>query len=234
MPSSARKPVPRYRPTESSSPPERIPMSRTLAKLTPKPPKELASFFADPPLVGEESREDYESLFSALAVATKPADTIVWILVRDVADLTWEIQREKWLKRQVIQAAREDVVKEILMPPPIDQFAWDAHELESDPEREAEIETAFKKLEDWASGPSGRRRVDLELAAGGYDAAYISRKALTDSASDTDAIDKRISAYENRRYTVLREIDRYNESLARRLEKVSSDIIEGEFTEAAA
>jgi hypothetical protein len=234
MTSSAKKPVPRYRPTESSSPAERIPMSRTLAKLTPKPPKELARLFADPPLIGEESREDYENLFSAVADAAKPANAIVWIYVRDFADRTWEIQREKLLKRQVIQAAREDVVKEILMPPPIDPFALDAHELESDPERLAEIESAFEKLEEWASDPGARRRIELELAVGGYDAAYISRKALSDSVSDIDTIDKRISAYENRRYAVLREIDRYHENLARRLEKVSSDIIEGEFTEAAA
>jgi hypothetical protein len=54
-------------------------MSRALVKLTLRPPKELASFFADPPLVGDESREDYDSLFSALAAAAKPVDAIAWI-----------------------------------------------------------------------------------------------------------------------------------------------------------
>jgi hypothetical protein len=93
-------------------------MNRALVKRTTKPPKELASFFADPPLVGDESREDYDNLFSALAAAVKPVDAIAWIYLGDFTNLTWEITRERWLKQRAVEAVRKDVVRGLLMPPP--------------------------------------------------------------------------------------------------------------------
>jgi hypothetical protein len=63
-----------------------------------KPPAGLAKLFADPPLVGNESREDYEDVFAAIATAAKPADAIAWLYVRDITDLSWEIRRERMLK----------------------------------------------------------------------------------------------------------------------------------------
>ena len=220
-------------------------MSRALVKLVPRPPKELASLFVDPPLVGEESREDYEKLFSALAAAAKPADAIAWIYCRDFTDLTWEIRRERWLKHQVIEAARCAVVRRCRMPSGLllsgrlPMFGEVPVETDTDAAADAanthrrEVESVNREMKKWINDPQARRRIDKELASEGYDASYILREALTDCASDIDAIDKRISFYESRRNGILREIDRHSESMARRLDKASSDIIDGEFTEAA-
>jgi hypothetical protein len=207
-------------------------MSRALVKLTPRPPKELARLFADPPLVGEESREDYENLFSALAAAAKPADAIAWIYLRDFTDLTWEIRRERWLKHRTIEDSRQAVVKQLLMPISPLTGLFDAVETDERAYRN-EVERVYKEMKQWETDLRARRRIDKELASEGYDATYILTTALTSSASDIDAIDKRISLYEYRRNAILREIDRHSESMARRLDKASSDIIDGEFTEAA-
>jgi len=51
-------------------------------------PPGLASLFNDPPLVGDEKREDYESLFSAIVSAINPGDAIAWLLARDFSDLS--------------------------------------------------------------------------------------------------------------------------------------------------
>jgi len=209
-------------------------MNRALVKMTTKPPKELASFFANPPLVGDESREDYDNLFSALAAAAKPVDAIAWIYLGDFTNLTWEIQRERWLKQRAVEAARKDVVSALLMPPSTRRFTLNIFPaLEPDAEKASEIDKTPKEVEQWASDPKARRRIDKELAKRGYDEAYFLAEALTNSASDVDAIDKRISLYEYRRNAILREIDRHSESLARKLGKASSEIIDGEFTEAA-
>jgi len=48
-----------------------------------------------------------------------------------------------------------------------------------------------------------------------------------------DVIDKRTASYEYRRNATLREMDLRSERMARLLEKASSDVIDGEFTEAA-
>jgi hypothetical protein len=215
-------------------------MNRALVKMTTKPPKELASFFADPPLVGDESREDYDNLFSVLAAAAKPVDAIAWIYLGDFTNLTWEIRRERSLKQRAVEAARKGIVRGLLMPPPPPprptlfpgQLMF-FDEVEPDPVRASKVETASKDADQWASDPKARRRIDKELAERGYDQGYILARALTNSASDIDTIDQRISAYEYRRNAILREIDRHSESMARRLDRAASEIIDGEFTEAA-
>jgi len=207
-------------------------MNRALVKMTTKPPKELASFFANPPLVGDESREDYDNLFSVLAAAVKPVDAIAWIYVGDFTNLAWEIKRERWLKQRAVEAARKDLVERLLTPPL--PFTGELKFFSApDAERAYELEKASKEAEQWASDPKARRRIDKELAERGYDQAYILEQALTNSASGIDAIDKRISTYEYRRSAILREIDRHSESMARKLDRASSEIIDGEFTEAA-
>src|SRR4051794_8894697 len=60
-----------------------------------RPPKELQTFFDNLPLIGSERPQDYHALFSAVASAEMPSDTIDWILLRDLVDLTWEIRRER-------------------------------------------------------------------------------------------------------------------------------------------
>ena len=228
--------IERYRPTKSQD--QLVSLSkvgkrenRTLVNPVSKLPKELAGFFANPPLVGDESREDYENLFLALATDAKPADAIAWLYFRDFADLAWEERREKWLKQRVIEDARKAVITELLMPPQINSSLDNADELEA--ARDAEVEQVFEEMKQWERDPEARGRIDKELASEGFDADYILTEALIDGADRVDAIDRRISMYQNRRHVVLREIDRYSESMARRLDKASSDIMEGEFTEAA-
>src|ERR1700730_1736536 len=77
-----------------------------------KPPKELQVFFDDPPLVGNERREDYENLFSEIAAAVKPADAILWLLVREFTDLSLEIRRERKIKADIIRLKQKEVLVE--------------------------------------------------------------------------------------------------------------------------
>jgi hypothetical protein len=192
-------------------------MRRSLVKSPPplRPPKELAQFFADPPIAGNEKREDYDNLFDAIAAAARPADAIAWLFVRDITDLSWEIRRERSLKLQVIRTVHQSVVRQYLTP-------------QRPGEEEAELAAS-----EWASDPKARRRIDKELAEMGYDPAHIFSEALNPDDTDFDAIDERIASYELRRMAALRAIELYNQKLARRLEAASSEIIEGEFTEAA-
>ena len=52
------------------------------------------------------------------------------------------------------------------------------------------------------------------------------------AAPQIEAIDRRVAAYELRRMAAMRAIDQYSETSARRL-AASTDVIEGQFTEAA-
>src|SRR5450631_1088854 len=132
-------------------------MSRALvpAKLI-KPPKELEQFLDDPPLVGTERREDYDNFFSMIAMAAKPVDAIDWLIVIDIAYLSWEIRRERRIKAEIIKLRQ----------------------------REAQSSS------------------DMAMMRAG-------------------------------RNTALREMYLRSERMAQLLEKASSDVIDGEFTEAA-
>jgi hypothetical protein len=204
-------------------------MDRALVKPSGvKPPAGLAELFADPPLAGNEARENYESLFTAIAAAAKPKDAIAWLFVRDITDLSWEIRRERALKLQVIKSAQIDEVQQLLTPP-VPYTARFSLDIGVDPN----AEKIAKEAKLWASDPKVRRRIDKELANKGYGPSEILTGALNRAADRIDAIDRRIASYELRRMTALRSMGHYNETLARRLEAVSSDVIEGKFTEAA-
>jgi len=184
-------------------------------------PPALVPLFNQPPLVGEEKREDYEKLFLAIVATIKPSDTVVWLLARDFADLTWEIAREKRLKTQLIKLTEFDVVSKLVSPitptflPP-----------------DMSIGMGKKLAKQWAGDPKARQSVINKLADKGYDASDISTLAMNRAAPEIEVIDRRIGTYELRRIAAMKAIEQYSEASARRLAAASTDVIEGEFTEA--
>ena len=188
-------------------------MSRSLvtAKLI-KPPKELEQFFDDPPLVGTERREDYENFFSMIAMAVKPVDAIDWLLVVDVAYLSWEIRRERRIKAEIIKSRQKEA-----------QF----------PSELAITRADFARQQILAQDPSAFKKKDLKPKATEDDSMSLLAKGYIRGDYDIDVIDKRIASYEYRRNTALREMYLRSEKMAQLLEKASLDVIDGEFTEAA-
>ena len=187
-------------------------MSRSLvtAKLI-KPPKQLEQFFDDPPLVGTERREDFENFFSVIARAVKPVDAIAWLLVYDVVCLSWEIRRERGIKVEIIKLRQK----------------------EAQPSKLALTRADFELAKIAAKDPSAFKKKDLKPEAKEEHSMSLLAKGYILGDYDIDVIDKRIASYEYRRNTALREMYLRSEKMARLLEKASSDVIDGEFTEAA-
>ena len=200
-------------------------MDRALVKGSMgKLPPGLASLFNDPPLVGDEKREDYNNFFSEIVAAINPSDAIAWLLARDVSDLSWEIRRERRLKLQIITSAQSDVVSSLLSQPKQSSVGL--------PYLAPGAGKPDKVAKQWAGDPEARSRINKKLAQKGYDESYISTVALNRAAHHIDAIDRRIATYELRRVVALKAMEHYRETSARRL-AASTDVIEGEFTEAA-
>lgn len=194
------------------------------------PPKSLMPFFGDPPLALNEKREDYDNLLGAIAAAVKPADAIAWLLVRDIADLSWEIRRERGLKQQFIKAAEISAVAQLLRPPK-SGFVLDLDLMPFDPNPVSD--EASEAAKEWAHDAKARRRIDKQLEDAGYESADILFEALKNRNSEIEAFDRRLATYELRRMAALRACEQYSPKFSRLLEKASSEIIEGEFTEAA-
>jgi hypothetical protein len=181
-----------------------------------EPPKELKHFFDDPPLVGNERREDFENLFSMIAAAVKPADAIEWILTRDVLVYSWDIRRERRIKADIIELKRKEALRESSFRLTREDYMRE----QAIAKGEAESSSMFKKKE---SKPEAKK----EDPRSGLPEAFILGNR------DIDLIDARIASYECRRNAALRDLAFYNEAKARRLDKASRDVIDGEFTEAA-
>ncbi len=190
-----------------------------------RPPNELEALFDNVPLVGSERREDYDAFFSAIAQAEPPSDAIDWILLKDFVDLAWEIRRERRVKVEIIKINQIEVICDLL------KSTFDKDDKLGSAQNR--IFFARPKAQSWASDAQSRKKIDLQLKEKGHDPDSVLARAYLRGARDIDAIDKRIALAELRRNAILKEIGLRSERKAQKLAKASSDIIDGEFSEAA-
>lgn len=181
-----------------------------------KPPKEVQSFLDNPPLVGNELREEYEAVFIAIANALKPTDSIGWQCVERLTDLAWYIRRERILKNEIIRLYHKEIISELLaggFNNPMLGVSEDARRWERDPEARFEI--------------------DQRLIGLGHSPNSVLAQAYIRGAEQIDESDKRAAAYEARSIVILKEANLYSEKLARQIDHASSDVVDAEFSEAA-
>jgi hypothetical protein len=188
-------------------------MTRSLVtKKSFRLPTALEKLFDNPPLVGNERREDYDAFCLEIEKALGPTDFILWMQIREFANISWELQRERRIKAEIIMLKQ----KEAQRPSGMVMTRADLARFKE----EQENPSAFKKR---VSKPEVREDESESLP----EAYMLCHREI-------DIIDTRIASYLFRRHAVLREIERYSESLARKLDKAAPDIIEGEFSEDAA
>jgi hypothetical protein len=58
-----------------------------------KPSEDIAWILRDRPLLVGEVDEEYDALFFNIAEAVRPDDSIEWLFIKDIADLSWELKR---------------------------------------------------------------------------------------------------------------------------------------------
>jgi len=201
-------------------------MSRSLVKGSRTGcPAGLVEFLENPPLVGDETVEEYAKFFRAIVADLNPVDAINWLYTRDVVDLAWQIRRERAVSVGIIKLKQKEVVRDHL------KATVDA----SDPAKAAiyRIFSAANEAESWASDPAARKEIDARLAARGHPPSAVLAEAYMRAARHIDAIEKRIALCEARKVAIVREIERRDAMLARDLAAASAEVIDAEFSEAA-
>jgi hypothetical protein len=191
------------------------------------PPSELAALF-DPPLVGNEKREDFDRFFSAIVTAVKPADAVAWLYTWDVVCLSWEIRRERGVKADIIKSAQMDFVSELLRSNTLAKSTQTGFS-----KRLARLHPVAEARQ-WFKNPKSQKDVTQILADNGYDHSDILARAYILGADSIDAIDRRIVSYEIRRLAVMRAVEAYNEKFAKKLDVASGDVVEAEFRDLSA
>jgi hypothetical protein len=193
-------------------------------------PEEFKRFFDAPAMVGDEKQSDYYDFSLAIEDAVKPIDIFDLIWVNDFVEAEWDIRRNRRIKIETIKLMEEEHIAER--------------------EREArmigyrmEIERARMAAQAEAENPgkphNNKKEANPEVAKPEVPKPevpkikdpYLLAKAFMRCGDEIDRIDRRISAGEKKRDGILREIYRRRDSLARRLEQASSDIVDAEFTE---
>jgi len=170
----------------------------------------LDAILGKPPVLPNEDAEAYEKLNDQFRRAVNPQDVIEEILLRDVVDVTWEIQRLKDYKMQLLQAKREYSLRIIL---------------ENFSDRNGYNKELYGE---WKNGDKKAiKLINGFLSAKGLDPSAIDAFSFRSELDNMERFDRLIMQAEARRMAHLREVDRHRASLAAILRDTVAKIDDG-------
>ena len=158
---------------------------------------DLDAILGKRPILPNESSEAYDKLTYQFRMAVDPQDFVEEILVRDAIDLTWEIQRLKDFKKQLLHSEREGSLKALLLK----LLGHGGY-----------AENLYKK---WQEGDKAAiKSVNDLLYEKGLDPSAIDAFSFKAQLDNIDRYDRLIMQAEERRVAHLREVDRHRVALA--------------------
>ena len=169
-------------------------------------PADIAAIFGPPPVLATEPREAYEKLFIELVLEWGPSKTTEWLLVRDIADLSWEILR----LRRVIASVLKISFREALA----DVFANVLPRRSLTPNSDTMINDFSKAAalaDAWYAGPGQQEKAKSALAKYGLDAQAVVGQAFILRCDELEKMERMLAAAEIRRSAIIRM---FNESRA--------------------
>lgn len=190
-----------------------------------KIPVEIAELLGEPVLWRNEKRDQYDAILLAVAVSVGARDIVDWFCANDVTCLALDARRLQVAKAALILNKQIEIVEELM------KSTYDSQDAYRD--SLYNMLDARNEARRWSTDPVFGAKIDERLAARGHDGASILGKAYSLCAAELQVLDKSIADREFRRMAILREVQRRDEFMARRLEKTSQQIIDGEFSDAA-
>jgi hypothetical protein len=166
---------------------------------------ELDELLGPPPLLPNESLEDYEGLQAGLRAKIVPQDVLEEIWLRDVLDLQWEVLRMRRLKARLLANSSPSGLESLL-------------------HRRVNYSDVGKFVDAWGRGDKEDiKEIELLLKSRGLGLDDVDAHSLLKRLEPLESIDRMISQAEARRNNALREIERAREAAARRLRAALSD-----------
>ena len=77
-------------------------------------PPEISAILGKPPVLAVESLDAYKALFVAIARERRPRASLEWLLVRDIADMDWQIQRLRRAIASVLDITYKEALEKVL------------------------------------------------------------------------------------------------------------------------
>jgi hypothetical protein len=165
----------------------------------------MLDLFGKPPVLLSEDVNLYEALLARVVAAARPRDPFEWMLLKDYADLAWEILRLRRAKAGAVNVMHKNALCSVL-----NKLALKA--------------TAALK---WHSDPDTKAAIVKQLAEHGLDEDVITAEAVVGCSGMLAALDAMIASAETRRNAMLREIDYHRGGLATRL-RDAPDVLDAE------
>jgi hypothetical protein len=191
------------------------------------------SLFAPPLLLVGEDAAEYDELHAAIRAALNPIDTVYEMFVADVVALEWEVLRWRRLKSSLmrgyqIKALEQFLTEKLKLPQQLaDALARNVPGAVLDPARYPKAEELAKKY--------GRREpdvvtlVDEILADASVGIDELMAEELVERLDTIEHIDRLAAIAENRRNTMLGEIDRRRTVLGEALRRNIKEVEDAEF-----
>jgi hypothetical protein len=153
-------------------------------------PLAARSFFQKPPLLHHEDRNQYDALQRAVEAEIAPRDLIEFFWVRDFTDLTWEIERNRRLRKSVLEGAELEAVRAIMRVRVDDGTKADLRAIDAMATQLAKKWYEFDRQQGYDLDDEG-----------------ITGQAFCQRSREIDQLEKQITTLESRRYKVLRELE---------------------------
>jgi hypothetical protein len=191
---------------------------------------ELADLLGPPPVLSTENVKAYDEVKARLMQCFAPRDFMEQLLIKQVTDCTWEIKRytrhmtlaieRKFYQLREFQAKRAAALTH-MKDPNICNAGRDGH-AETDAGLTNEIQTrAASAMEDVAA-PIDVAPLELDHA-----------QALEAGIEYHGQLDQLLNSAVARRNNAFDQLERYRHGWGKRLRRVSDEIIDAEFIEAA-
>jgi len=172
-------------------------------------------------LLEGEDHQLYEQLLTEIAAAIAPRDIIDWLMVQDIASLTWEIQRSRRHRQSLARRNKQSALETLLISLLATEKGY------------PDVAMASALALSWANGvKASLQKVDALLRKAGMTMADVDSQTLSDYAKDFERIDAQAQRFEERRSKLLRLIERRRAGAAAAIRRAGQKVIEAEFHEA--
>ena len=200
------------------------------------------SFLTRPPLLRSESEQEFNQLLSGFKAEIQPHGVIENMYVADTAIIIWDILRLRRCKMTLLNRAFLQGLREL-----IDESSW--QQLPPDPgnrpgvrmldleevinrewlEKQSERSQKVTDLANrWFSSENARQKISRILRKSQHDEFAIEARAIQNSFTEIEWIEKMLTALEARRDKALRRIAEYRQSFADRVRAGADRIVDAE------
>jgi hypothetical protein len=154
-----------------------------------------------PALLPDESMQRYLLMRQTILTDMAPQTAIEWLVVTDIIELSWEIERYRVLRHKAVNLFRQQAIEQSLR-------RIDVIELSTNHDESANRHLRRNAVE-WQTDPDAALELEARLAVNGIDGQTISAESFIQAREYFLQFNALLDSAQNRRTSLLREIKTY-------------------------